>query len=263
MASRKLSREQIARLIQLTEGNIGAVTDLGVNPNQVLAVLLSSPDLFGSARTRAQSQAEELGLDSFREDFEYDPDTNINSVSMAYDAMPEKYRDLAKIYFTQIRDTGGVKTGIDTVNKTMLEDSREQLKTEFGFTDDEFDSFKNDLKKDAEGFVEQENTRRRNQMKAFMGRQKEYGIEEGVSAAEGVLAKQTGFRGLSSLPMSFEDFSKAESESFAKKMKESGRDDSAVAALLPQFQEGLKKKVGNRYKSVSLMRLLKQNLLGE
>jgi hypothetical protein len=263
MATKKLTREQIARLLQLSGGNIGAVTDLGVNPNQVLAALLSSPELLTSARTRAESQAEELGLDSFREDFEYDPDSNINSVSMAYEAMPEKYRDLAKVYFTQIKDTGGVKTGIDTVNKTMLEDSREQLKTEFGFTDDEFDSFKNDLKKDAEGFVEQENTRRRNQMKAFMGKKKDYGIKEGVSAAEGVLAKQSGFKGLSTLPMSFEDFSKAESESFSKKLKESGSDESAVAALLPQFQERLKKEVGGRYKSVSLMRLLKQNLLGE
>ena len=263
MAANKLTREQIARLLQLSGGNIGAVTDLGVNPNQVLAVLLSSPELLTSARTKAQSQAEELGLDSFREDFEYDPDSNINSVSMAYEAMPEKYRDLANVYFTQLKTTGGVKTGIDTVNKTIFEDSREQLKTDFGLTDDEFDSFKNDLKKDAEGFIEQENTRKRNQMKAFINRQKEYGIKEGVDPAEAVLSKASGFSGLSSLPMSFEDFSKAESESFTKKLKESGRDDAAVAALLPKFQERLQKEVGGRYKSVALMRLLKQNLLGE
>jgi hypothetical protein len=228
-----------------------------------LGVLLSSPELLTSARTRAQSQASELGLDSFREDFEYDPDSNINSVSMAYDAMPEKYRDLSKVYFGQIKETGGVKTGVDTVNKALFEDNREQLKTEFGLTDDEFDSFKNDLKKDADNFIEQENTRKRNQMKAFINRKKEYGVEEGVDPAEAVLAKTSGFRGLSSLPMSFEDFSKAESERFGKKLKESGKDEAAVAALLPQFQEGLKKEVGGRYKSVALMRLLKQNLLGE
>jgi|688.fasta_scaffold456742_2 hypothetical protein len=263
MASKKLSREQIAKLLQLTGGNIEAVTDLGVNPNQVLAVLISSPELLTSARTKAQSQAEELGLDSFREDFEYDPETNINSVSMAYDAMPEKYRDLAKVYFNQIKDTGGNKTGIDTVNKTIFKDSREQLKTDFGLTDDEFDSFTNDLKKDAESFIEQENTKRRNQMKAFMGRQKEYGIKEGVSATEGVLAKQSGFRGLSSLPLSFEDFSKAESERLSKELKKSGKNDAAIASLLPQFQERLKKDVGGRYQSVALMNLLKQNLMGE
>jgi hypothetical protein len=203
-----------------------------------------------------------LGLVSFREDFEYDPDSNINSVSMAYDAMPEKYRFLAKDYFDAIKESGGVKTEIDKANKAF-EDSRNELMQKYGFDDNEFDSFKNDLKKDAEGFVEQENTRRRNQMKAFMGKKKDYGIKEGVSAAEGVLAKQSGFKGLSTLPMSFEDFSKAESESFSKKLKESGSDESAVAALLPQFQERLKKEVGGRYKSVSLMRLLKQNLLGE
>ena len=262
MAAKKLSREQIAKLLQLSGGNIEAVTDLGINPNQVLATLLSSPELLTSARTRAQSQAQELGLDSFREDFEYDPDSNINSVSMAYDAMPEKYRLLAKDYFDAVKDSGGVKTEIDKANKAF-EDSRDALMQQYGFTDDEFDSFKNDLKKDAEGFVEQENTRKRNQMKAFINRKKEYGIKEGVDPAEAVLAKTSGFKGLSTLPMSFEDFSKAESESFSKKLKESGRDEAAVAALLPQFQERLQKDVGGRYKSVALMRLLKQNLLGE
>jgi hypothetical protein len=262
MASRKLSREQIAKLLQLTGGNIEAVTDLGVNPNQVLAVLISSPELLTSARTKAQSQAEELGLDSFREDFEYDPETNINSVSMAYDAMGDKYRGLATQYFDALRETGGTKVEIDKANENFRT-RRNEMMDAFGLTDDEFDSFTNDLKKDAESFVEQENTRRRNQMKAFMGRQKEYGIKEGVSATEGVLAKQSGFRGLSSLPLSFEDFSKAESERLSKELKKSGKDDAAVAALLPQFQERLKKDVGGRYQSVALMNLLKQNLMGE
>jgi hypothetical protein len=262
MASRKLSREQIAKLLQLTGGNIGAVTDLGVNPNQVLAVLISSPELLTSARTKAQSQAEELGLDSFREDFEYDPETNLNSVELAYDAMGDKYKGLATQYFDALRETGGTKTEIDKANENFRT-RRNEMMDAFGLTDDEFDSFTNDLKKDADSFIEQENTRRRNQMKAFMGRQKKYGIKEGVSAAEGVLAEQSGFRGLSTLPLSFEDFSKAESERLSKELKSSGKDDAAIASLLPQFQERLKKDVGGRYKSVALMNLLKQNLMGE
>jgi hypothetical protein len=262
MASRKLSKEQIAKLLQLTGGNIQAVTNLGVNPNQVLAVLLSSPELLTSARTKAQSQAEELGLDSFRDDFEYDPTTNLNAVELAYEGMGDRFAGVAKDYFTALRQTGGTKTEIDKINEDFTV-GRNEIMEAYGLTGDEFDSFANDLKKDADNFINQENTRRRNQMKAFMGRQKEYGIKEGVSAGEAVLAKQSGFRGLSSLPLSFEDFSKAESERLSKELKGSGKDDAAIAALLPQFQERLKKDVGGRYKSVSLMNLLKQNLMGE
>lgn len=259
----KLSREQVIQLLRLSNGNVGAAVALGVPQNQILAALVSSPDLLTQARTSASSKAEELGVDQFREDFEYDPDSNINAIKLGYESMPENYRGMAQVYFDLLKETGGVKTSVDAVNK-QFENNKQQLMADFGLDENQFDDFKNTLKKDSDEFFNQERSRRQNQYKAFLNRRKKLGVEEGGDVTEAVLAEQTGFSGLSSLPTSYEDFLQKETDWFSKEMRKRGKDERAVSALLPQFQEGLKKKVGEKnFRSLALTQLLKQNLLGE
>ena len=262
MASKKLSRQQLEQLIMMTGGDLHTLSALEIPQNQILAVLVSNPQLLQMSRSRAKETSESLGIDRFREDFEYDPESNVNDVLMGYETMPEGYRDFAKTYFSLIKETGGVKKGIDEVNN-LFRSRRKELMQEYGLDEDEINDFQNTLNTDAEKFIESENTRRKNQYKGFLSKRAKYGATGEQSGEEALLSSATGISGLSTLPTSEEDFVKQEAKRFAEFVKGKGKSDKAVAALMPEFEKGLKGKVGKNFQSIALSRLLKKNLMGE
>jgi hypothetical protein len=186
----------------------------GQNPLRVLLALAANPSAYAQLVGQSGAELASSGLSQFDPNAEYDPSA-INSVSVRYSMMPEKYQQFIADWFATVQKYGGMTSAVSAARRNFRENEQ------YGLTVDERDSLLNDLVKDTPKYLNAETQKQKKQYTAFLKQRKAKGITSGdpTAATSEYLQKITGVKGLpSDLPTSIEMLAKAKGEEYKQKL---------------------------------------------
>lgn len=259
----RYTTEQIVQFLLQSGGDASALKSLKIPKTQLLAAVLSSPELVSQFRQGAEKQTAKYG--QFDPTQIYNPTEAANTVQLKYAQMPEKYSSFAKDFLDQVAAVGGNTYEVEQIAQKYRKNP-EAYMAQYGLSVDEFDPLVNDLVKDAPNFAGAEVARQKKQFAAFNTQRKEAGITSTPTALGDVLTKQTGLKGLEALPTSLEDVASSKAKELAASLDKQNLPPRVKQQIMGSFQtqflsQAKKKKLP--VAAFSAAELVKKNLFGK
>lgn len=265
MATKKsrYTTEQIVQFLLQSGGDLSQLKGYNIPKNQLLAAVLSSPELVAKLQQGAATEASKYG--EFDPTQVYNPTEVANTVQLKYAQMPEKYRSFAKDYLDQVNAVGGNTYEISQITQ-KYQKNPEVYAAQYGLNADEFDELVNSLDKDAPAYAQAEVSRQKKQFAAFNEQRAKAGVTSKETAVGDVLAKTTGIKGLAELPTSLESVASSKAKELSASLAKQNLPPRVKQEILNTFSsqflaQAKKKKLPAS--TFGAAELIKKNLFGK
>ena len=199
-----------------------------VSQKQLLATLISSPQLLQSYKSQAANTAK--GLDNYIKYVEggiYSQDPSVyqsNYIQDRYNTMEAPAKNFSNAYFQAYAAAGGNPIRVAEIDKQFSDPSAADT---YGIPKGAISALFNQVKKDAPSWYSKElEVNRANEManyKAYQAQRKTLGMQQGETASEAAMRKSTGFGEFANLPSSdltFEEIAKKQAMNKYKTKRE-------------------------------------------
>lgn len=250
MARKNLTPAQIVQIIQMSNGDIKAT---GLSTKQLIAGLLSSPDLLEQLQAGGAKAATPYA--------EYDPSYSYsnkdfsNTVQFEYMNKYPQYKTFIKDYWKTINDTSGLED--ESVTGEMVQRIPEYAQ-EYGVSEEGLSTILNEMKDTGEinRFRKAEAARQKKQYAAFDAKKTKLGITSPETAPEEYLKKTTGLAGLGGISGAAKLMVKAKADKYVQGLTSKGYNEAMSYNRGQEFS----KKLGRK---LTVADLIKKNLMGK
>lgn len=252
---KNLTPAQIMQLIQ-TAGGVG---EAGLSKKQLLAAILSSPNLLTQMQAGAEQDVSPYA--EYDPSYAYNPAEIANPVQMKYmqDYGP-KYEKLISDYWSDIVKNPSIESRKETIDKFTMQ--KPELAKRYGISEEELDVVIPSLTsaESVDAFQKAEQARQKKQFAAFSKNKIKLGVRSPETATEDYLKKTTGLAGLGEAPKNMNQLLTQKTQQFLASGKNKGKDYNE-AMLFNQIAAKVKK--GKKsVAQLSAADLIKKNLTG-
>ena len=252
---KNLTPAQIMQLIQASGGDAG---DAGLSKKQLLAALLSSPNMLPQMQAQAQQSVSPYA--EYDPTFVYNPAEEANPVVYKYMAMGPQFQDLVSDYWADIQKNPSPNARTEFIAKVQSDTAG--LAKKYGLPEAEVLSITEKMADagEVDAFTKAEQVRQKKQFAAFNAKKVKLGIRSPETATEDYLKATTGLTGLGEVPKNMNELLTQKTAKFLASGKNKGKDYNE-AMLFNQIAAKVKK--GKKsVAQLSAADLIKKNLTG-
>jgi len=252
---KNLTPAQIMQLIQASGGDAGGA---GLSKKQLLASLLSSPNMLPQMQAEAKQSVSPYA--EYDPTFVYDPKEEANPVVYKYMAMGPQFEKLVSDYWADIQNNPSPLKRQEIIDKVT--NDTVGLAKEYNIPEAELSSITALMTnpKEVDAFAKAEQARQKKQFAAFNAKKVKLGIRGAATATEDYLKATTGLSGLGEAPKNMNELLTQKTAKFLASGKNKGKDYNE-AMLFNQIAAKVKK--GKKsVAQLSAADLIKKNLTG-